>query len=201
MPAALRLLSFPLLGGLIGWFTNWLAIRMLFRPRRPVRLFGFVYQGLIPKRKADLAHRMAEAITRDLVSNRDLADLLSRMDWEGEVRLLLEQVIEEDLKRSALSRFPVVGVVADNLLAHIHTVLTREITRRLESRREGIAERIGKRIDLGGLIRDKVNSFDLEYLETLVQGLVRRELRAIEILGGVLGFAIGSLHLIVEAFL
>jgi uncharacterized membrane protein YheB (UPF0754 family) len=199
--AALRLLSFPLLGGLIGWLTNWLAIRMLFRPRRPVRIFGLVYQGLIPKRKADLAHRMAEAITRDLVSSRDIADLLSRMDWEGEVRILLEQVIEEDLKRSALSRFPVVGGVADSLLSHIHAVLTREITTRLERRREDIARRIGRRIDLGALIRDKVNSFDLEYLETLVQGLVRRELRAIEILGGVLGFAIGSLHLIVEAYL
>ncbi len=197
--AALRYFSFPLLGGLIGWFTNWLAIRMLFKPRRPVRILGFEYQGLIPKRKADLAHRMAEAITRDLVSSRDIADLLSRMDWEGEVRDLLAKVIEEDLNRSALSRFPVVGVVADNLLFHVHAVLTREITARLDRHRDAIVERIGRRLDLAGLIRDKVNAFDLEYLETMVQGLVRRELRAIEILGGVLGFAIGSLHLIVEA--
>ena len=37
-----------LLGALIGWFTNWLAIRMLFRPLRPVRILGFLFLGEPP---------------------------------------------------------------------------------------------------------------------------------------------------------
>lgn len=200
MAAALKLLYFPIVGGVIGWLTNFIAIKMLFRPRRPILFLGIRFQGLIPKRKADLAHRLAEAVTRDLVSSRDIADLLSQMDWEREIKDLLEKVIEEDLQKSSINKFPFVGIIADNLLFHIRSVMTTEISRRLDRHRDKILERVHSQMDLKALILEKINSFDLEYLEILTKDLVRRELRAIEVLGGALGVFIGSLHLVLEIF-
>ncbi len=47
----------PVVGALIGYFTNWTAIKLLFLPRKKV--FGI--QGVVPKRKAEIAEKIAEA--------------------------------------------------------------------------------------------------------------------------------------------
>ena len=58
----------PLTGALIGWITNLLAIRLLFHPRRPLRLWPlpFKIQGLLPKRREELAENIADIVSEQL---------------------------------------------------------------------------------------------------------------------------------------
>lgn len=77
----IRFFSAPLLGGLIALSTNWLAIRMLFRPHREIRLLGArlpFTPGLIPKERARIARKLAEAIGKNLLTPevfaREMAD-------------------------------------------------------------------------------------------------------------------------------
>src|SRR5690606_33332956 len=57
----------PFVGGAIGWFTNWLAIYMLFRPRRPWSIPFFRLQGLLPRRQRDLARSVGEVVQTQLM--------------------------------------------------------------------------------------------------------------------------------------
>ena len=54
-----------------------------------------------------------------------------------------------------------------------------------------IQERVRKDVKLGELVRQKMAQFDTDQLEEIVVGSLQTELRAIEVLGGVLGFLIG----------
>lgn len=47
----LRMTSVPLIGGFIGWLTNWVAIKMLFYPREPKKILFVTFQGIFPKTK------------------------------------------------------------------------------------------------------------------------------------------------------
>ena len=58
----LRILA---VSGLIGFFTNWLAIAMLFRPRERRPLFG---QGLIPAQRDRVIFRLAQTVSKELIS-------------------------------------------------------------------------------------------------------------------------------------
>ena len=60
----LRFLVYPLLGAFVGYITNYLAIKLLFRPKR--RVLGI--QGLLPKRKAEIAKRAGEVVNSYLVN-------------------------------------------------------------------------------------------------------------------------------------
>ncbi len=51
-----KILLMPVIGFIIGYFTNWIAIKMLFHPRR--KIFGI--QGVLPKRKGILAKKIGE---------------------------------------------------------------------------------------------------------------------------------------------
>ncbi|HCX79706.1 MAG TPA: DUF445 domain-containing protein, partial [Firmicutes bacterium] len=58
---------FPLLGGAIGWVTNYLAIKFLFRPRKPWRIGPLVIQGVIPRRRKDLAAAVGQVVATELL--------------------------------------------------------------------------------------------------------------------------------------
>lgn len=70
----------PLSGAVIGYFTNWLAVKMLFRPYREKRLFGLKLPftpGLIPKEKAILAQKIGNTLTKNILTEDELKKAVS----------------------------------------------------------------------------------------------------------------------------
>jgi len=70
----------PILGAIIALSTNWIAIKMLFRPHKEVRIFGIrmpFTPGLIPKERGRLARKLGEAISKHLLTPDILADKLA----------------------------------------------------------------------------------------------------------------------------
>ena len=61
-----------------GYFGAWLAVRMLFRPRNPVKLFGLTIfpQGMVPRHRMRLATAIGKAVGEELVSQETIVDEL-----------------------------------------------------------------------------------------------------------------------------
>lgn len=76
----------PIMGGLIALSTNWLAIKMLFRPHKAKYILGLKLPftpGLIPKERAKLAKKLAEAISTRLLTPEVLAAELTKLStWQ-----------------------------------------------------------------------------------------------------------------------
>ena len=75
----IKILIPAFIGGIIGWITNVLAIKMLFRPVYPVRipLIGIDLQGLLPKRRAEIAVSIGETVEKELINIDDILKKLS----------------------------------------------------------------------------------------------------------------------------
>lgn len=75
----LKLIAGPLIGAVIGYFTNYIAVKMLFKPHYP-KFIGSKQvpftPGLIPKRKDDLAAAVGKAVSEKLLTGEDLAKAL-----------------------------------------------------------------------------------------------------------------------------
>ncbi|MBR1725538.1 MAG: DUF445 family protein, partial [Muribaculaceae bacterium] len=72
----LEYLSGPVVGAVIGYITNDIAIRMLFRPRQPKHIFGWhvpFTPGIIPKEKNRIAGAIGTSISENLM-NRDVLE-------------------------------------------------------------------------------------------------------------------------------
>ena len=75
----LHLLAGPLVGAVIGYCTNYIAVKMLFRPRRAVKLGKWqlpLTPGIIPKRKPQLAHAIGQAVGGQLFTETDVKEAL-----------------------------------------------------------------------------------------------------------------------------
>ena len=66
------ILSIPLISAFIGWFTNWIAIKMLFHPRLPVKVLGLTFQGIFPKRQRQFAEKLGKLVSEELLSFKDI---------------------------------------------------------------------------------------------------------------------------------
>ncbi len=107
MPEALPWLAYllpPLLGALIGYVTNYIAIRMLFRPLRPWHLFGLrlpLTPGIIPAKRGELAQRMGEMVGTHLLTAADVRQALVRpafhRELKGTVNDKLTSFLDRDL--------------------------------------------------------------------------------------------------------
>lgn len=75
----LKLIAGPLIGAVIGYCTNFIAVKMLFRPHRPIMLGSTrlpFTPGLIPKRKDELAGAIGAAVSDVLLTKEDLTEAL-----------------------------------------------------------------------------------------------------------------------------
>ncbi len=87
----------PILGAIIGYFTNWLAIKMLFKPHNEVRIGGIKVPftpGLVPKEKAKIAAAIGDTVGNYLLTGEVLAEAISKNEISGAVDNAADKIIE-----------------------------------------------------------------------------------------------------------
>jgi len=154
----INILAGPIIGSLIGYVTNYIAVKMLFRPRNPVKLGNFTLPftpGIIPKRKADLARALGNAVGNNLFTGADLEQMLlsdkAKQKVLGEVADLLdrdEQTIEDMLssfwgQEEYLSgKAELENLLCEKIMSALYglnlgEVIVRESARAIKERTEG----------------------------------------------------------------
>jgi len=185
----------PVVGGLIGYATNWVAIRMLFHPRR--RRCGV--QGLLPRRQADLARSIGRVVSEDLLSVDTVLEPLREVDLAPLIAPLVDRVIER--KAEEFRSIPLVGsMVTPERLSGLRDAMVREIARHREEIVAGLARAADEHIDVAELVEQRVAAFDLDQLEAMVHRVARTEFRAIEAWGALLGLVIGLAQALILSF-
>lgn len=188
-------LTIPAIGGLIGWSTNWLAVKMIFRPIRPRRVLGFRIQGLVGRRQHDLARAIGRVVGNHLVEHKDVVKSLNKLDFTG----ILSNVLDRGLgpKVQELRGLPLIGgFLTEERVRDIRNSIVAGIMQHKEAVIDEVEKGLAKGLDVPKLVETKVADFAVEKLETMILEVAARELRAIEVLGGVLGVLIGALQVV-----
>lgn len=92
----------PLLGAVIGYVTNYIAIRMLFRPLKPWKLFGLrlpLTPGIIPSKRGELARKMGEMVGDHLLTAGDVGNAFEKSSIQRELRLAVTDKLGSFLDR------------------------------------------------------------------------------------------------------
>jgi uncharacterized membrane protein YheB (UPF0754 family) len=164
---------------------------MLFRPRNPIRVAGLVLHGLVPKRQRQIAERIGALIERDLISHDDIRKVLESPETSAQASQFLSEQVDGFVAKLTMQN-PMVGAFLQGpMLDQIKGILSKQIAERFPDFMGRVVERVEERLDIKELVTDKVNAFDLSKLESMIYEVSSRELKTIELLGGVLGFIVG----------
>ena len=112
-----QLLIMIFISATIGWITNWVAIKMLFRPHKEINFGLFKIQGLIPKRRAEIGSGIANIIQNELISVKDVISNIDREEFSKRLDSSIDKVLEKNLKAKVKEKFPVLQMFFTDRMA------------------------------------------------------------------------------------
>ena len=185
------LISIPIVSALIGYVTNYIAVAMLFRPHKPVRVIGLRLQGLVPRRQREIAQSLGSMIEHNLFSHADIQEALTTVETSEEASSFLNEQIDIFVQKLAAQN-PMIGMFLQGpLLDQVKGLLRDQMAEKFPALLERVVEKAEHRLDVSEIVRAKIEAFDLTKLEQIIHEVSARELKTIEVLGGVLGFLVG----------
>lgn len=198
----LRFLSGPVVGGVIGYCTNWLAIKMLFRPYKEIKIGGHVLPftpGIIPRRKDKLAHEIGQRVHETMFTQQDIEDFFLCEDmkqavvkgvtevlYESEEPISIIAFLQDVMEEEELTKFQ--NDLDTFLYYKVHTVINRTQIAELvsaetakilkEKAGNGIASKVlggGRSTALADYLGKHMQGFAKEQVETLIMPILREE--------------------------
>ena len=186
------LLLLPIIAALIGWSTNYLAVKMLFHPRLPYRILGFSIQGVFPKRQKQLAEKLGILVADELFSVKDIAYKLKELATSEESMEQVGNTIEKTIREKLVKSFPMLAMfLTDEMVEKVTNLFKSELHDFLAKSANDLGDKLEKSLDVKELVREKVEAFSSDKLEEILFSIMRKEFRFIEIIGAILGFLIG----------
>lgn len=182
----------PFISAAIGWVTNYVAIKMLFYPRKEKNYLLFRFQGIFPKRQKVLAQKLGEIVANKLFSTAMIREKIDNAQTREEIKRTIDLEVSIYLREKIKNNLPVVGelFLSEKRFEQVKDIVCGELDQFIPRIMNEFTKKVDQ-VDIQQIVFDKVSQFSSEKLEDLLMGVLRKELKFIELAGAVLGFFIG----------
>lgn len=173
-------LLFPVVGAAIGALTNQIAIKMLFRPYREIRVAGVrlpFTPGVIPSQRGQIAHNIATTFEAQLLGGDEIHRALTGERARGIVSDKVQEMLDQFGPMASMVQ-SMKPMIVEKILEGVEDMALDLVTE-------------GGELDVAKRLEDKINAMDIAVLEELILGFSRKQFRHITFFGGVLGALIG----------
>lgn len=197
----LKLLILAAVGALIGWMTNVIAIKLMFRPVNPIGIKGtpFVIQGMIPKRRIDIAKSIGDVVGQELIKMETIVDrVIADIDKRQVVAMIKEKIVAVASEKMP-SMIP--SMFKNMIIQNIESIIDDHGEQLVMEMAEKLSHMAIESIDISKMVEDQIAAFDFEKIEEITLKIAKTELKHIEVLGGVIGFFIGLLQGVIVLYL
>jgi len=187
----------PLISAFIGWFTNWIAIKMLFHPREPKKILGLTFHGIFPKRQQVFAARLGKLVSDELLSFSDISTKITHPSNLKSVMPLIEKHIDRFLREQLPEQMPLISMfIGESTIQELKGVFVRQLEVLFPEIMQSYVHTLKDQLDLEAIVTQKVAGFSSDKMEQILMSIMQKEFRFVEMLGGVVGFVIGLLQVL-----
>ncbi len=192
---SLWLFTIPLISAFIGYFTNWVAIKMLFHPKEPITILGITIQGIFPKRQQQFGEKLGKLVSTEFLSFTDIEKKISNPANLEKLMPTVEIHIDQFLQHKLPQAFPMIAMfIGEKTTATLKTAFMEELSSLFPTLMQRYAGILQEELDLEKIIVNKVSKLSSDKLEDLLYQIMSKEFRFVELIGAVLGFLIGLIQ-------
>jgi uncharacterized membrane protein YheB (UPF0754 family) len=184
----------PLFGGFTGWFTDWLALKMIFNPKEPTRYFGLVtWQGLFLKHRKQVAAQYGELIAREVVTPRNILDTVLRGPLSDRLFQLVQRHIQKAIDEQAgVVRPIVIFAVGGEQYHEMKKMVAKKLIERLPDTLMHVERYAGEAMDIRNTLVTKMQQLTPTEFEGLLRPAFQQDEWILIMVGAVLGFMVGE---------
>jgi uncharacterized membrane protein YheB (UPF0754 family) len=190
-----------LLSAFTGWVTTWMAIKMLFHPRRPIKVFGFTIQGIFPKNQQLIAQKLGQVVSKELLSFDEIEKKITDPDNLQKLKPEIEAHIDNFLRNKLKEVFPMLAMlIGDKTIDQLKGAFIVELENLFPVLMKTYMNKLQSDLDLEKIVTEKIAGFSAEKLEDMLDQITKKEFKFLEISGAFFGLIIGLVQVLFIIF-
>jgi uncharacterized membrane protein YheB (UPF0754 family) len=197
-PELIGIIFMPLTYGFVGWFTNWVALKMTFYP---IKFWGIFppylgWQGIIPRKAYKMASKSVDIITGRLLKIEEVFDKVEPEGIEKELRPLVEEMIQSTTKDVIQQINPNLwNMMPENVKQDIYKQAKAQVPEAFRSIIYELRRNILQVFDLKGMVLKKLAGENVKLVVDMFQSVGGPEFRFIERSGLYFGLLLGMVQI------
>jgi uncharacterized membrane protein YheB (UPF0754 family) len=101
----------PLGGLIVGYLTNWIALKIIFEPKHPLKFMGFTFQGMFLKRQDEVSRVYSDIIESKIMTSENIIDVALHGSGSGRLLEIVELHVNDAIERYVAFAQPYFGLV------------------------------------------------------------------------------------------
>ncbi|HWU67498.1 MAG TPA: DUF445 domain-containing protein [Stenotrophobium sp.] len=192
-------LVMPVFGLFTGWFTDWLALKMVFNPKHPTKYMGlFTWHGLFLKRRQEVSAEYGRLIAAEIVTAKNILDAVLKGPLSDRLFNMVQKQVQKVVDDQAGIAKPfVVFAVGSSKYQEMKKMVSVEIMKMLPTTMKHVEKYAGDAMDLENLLSGKMKELTTEEFEALLHPAFEQDEWILIAVGAALGFIVGEMQVFI----
>ena len=186
----------PAFGGFVGFFSDWMALQMMFRPLQPKKIMGFTLQGLFIRRQNEVAADYAALISKQLLTSGNMMEELFTGTHSDKVIELVGRYVKQEIDQQAGIVKPlVVYAMGGQKYQSLKEQVAVRILAQLPETMKYIESYAEDAMDIRNTLVSRMQDLTPEEFEGMLRPAFKEDEWSLIIVGAVLGFLVGEIQI------
>lgn len=189
----------PIAGLVTGWFTDWLALKMIFRPQESKRFLGLVeWQGLFLKRRREVAAAYGDLIAREIITPRNVIQAVLTGPLSDKLFAMVQREVQHVLDRqTSIARPLIVFAVGSTRYQEMKRAVGAQLMAALPATMLHVEDYAADAMDIRNTLVSKMQQLSPAEFEKLLRPAFEQDEWILITVGALLGFLVGELQSLV----
>jgi uncharacterized membrane protein YheB (UPF0754 family) len=195
-------LIMPAFGLIVGWITDWLALKLIFNPKRPIRILGIEFQGLFLKRRQEVAADYGALIADEIITADKVIAAIVQGPLSDRVFHMVSKQVQAALDRSVGVARPLMSLtIGTARYRRVKDMISEKVLERLPETMTYVEDYAREAMDVRNLLVQKMQQLDELQFEALIRPAFEQDEWILITVGALLGFVMGEAQaLVLEHF-
>lgn len=185
----------PLFGVLVGYFTNFLALKLIFRPLNPIKIGKLQIQGMFIRRQVEVAQEYSKIVASKIITIENIFEYIIRGPGQKKLEQIVQKQIEYTINEAAgIIRSLVEISTGSKLFLHIRNIACFRFMQELPMNIRHVFGYAENALDLEHILREKMIGLSAVEFEQFLRPVFKEDETTLIIIGALLGGIAGLLQ-------
>ena len=186
----------PVAGFLVGWVTNWMALKVIFQPIEPRDVCGYTLQGIFLKRQEEVSEVFARVVCVEILHIKAIWNAIFTGRFKNNFFAMLRAhtLFFTDKLVTEIKPLAIAAMGSAKFL-QMKEDIAQKVLEKIPSVIDASYEYTQKTLDMEGTIREKMTELPAAEFEGVLHPAFEEDEIQLIALGGILGALVGVLQL------
>ncbi len=185
----------PAFGIFIGFASDWLALQMLFHPKRPVKILGLTYQGLFLRRQQEVSRDYARLVADQIITPGNIWQGILEGPGSDKLFALVQRHVERTVDEQAGIARPLVAfAIGSRQYQDMKKAVTQKLIETLPQTMKAVEGYAEGAMDVRNTLVQRMQKLSPEEFEGMLRPAFKEDEWSLILVGAVLGGIVGELQ-------